>query len=115
MDVIPDGGPVGGRVVGPVDLDRGPSLSSNLEHEGYEVGLGMVVLPKTSARPGHVKVAEARRPQTVGRCIEPDYVIDRELGATIGIGREGRRGLGNRHLLGFPVDSSGRGEDESRY
>src|SRR5918995_1534096 len=111
VDVVAYGGSVARRVVVAKDL-HGGALRRSLEDEGDQVRLRMVVLPEPSARPRHVEVAEARRRQPTSPAHGSDEPVHSELGAAVGIGRQGRGRLLYGHLLWLPVDGGRRGKDE---
>src|SRR5215203_1741706 len=111
VDVVAYGGAVARRVVGAEDL-HGRALRCGLEDEGDQVRLRMVILPEPACRSRYVEVAEARRRQPTSPAHGADEPVHGELGAAVGVGRQGRGRLLYGHLLGLPVDGGRRGKDE---
>src|SRR5215211_1428405 len=111
VDVVAHRGAVSRRVVGAEDL-HGRALRRGLEYEGDQMRLRMVILPEPAARTGHVEVAEARRGQPAGLADGADEPVYGELGAPVGVGRQGRGRLLYRNLLGLPVDGGCGGKDQ---
>src|SRR5918995_1653276 len=89
VDVVAYGGAVARRVVRAEDL-HGRALRRGPEDERDQVRLRLVVLPKPAARPRHVEVAEARRGQPTSPAHGADEPVHGELGAAVGVGRQGR-------------------------
>src|SRR5439155_9639344 len=70
VDVVADASAVGGRIVGPVNLDPRPPPEAGLEDERDEVALGVVVLAEALRGAGRVEVAQAGVAQAVD-AVEP--------------------------------------------
>src|SRR5215211_5218803 len=111
VDVVAYGGAVARRVVGAEDL-HGRALRCGLDDEGDHVRLRMVILPEPACRSRYVEVAEARPCQPTSPAHGGDEPVNGELGAAVGVGRQGRGRLLYGHLLGLPVDGGRRGKDE---
>ena len=108
VDVIADGGAVGGVVVIAENEDLVAMSKCYLQYKRNEVGFHLAVLANAAVGTGDVKVAQRRRPQAVGLGIGGDHVVDCELGCAIRIRRLRRHRLCDRNLCRLAVRCRGR-------
>ena len=112
VDVVADGGAVGGGIVSAVDVD-GTVLGGGLEDERDQVGLGIVALAVALGGTGGVEVAQRGAGEASGGGGPAEHALEEELGLAVGVG--GLRGgvFGDRQVFGIAVDGGGGAEDEA--
>ncbi len=114
MHVVTQAGAIGGRIIGAEDLDVFATSGGGVDHEGDEMGLGVVVFADRAVlrRSGGIEIAEGREAESVGvrECLEA--VLDVELGLPVGVDGCLREGLHHGQGLRLAVSRAGRGKDE---
>jgi hypothetical protein len=64
MHIVPNRSAVRGFIISAKYLNRGPHSQSSIEHQGYEMGLGIVIFADLAirVRASGIKVAQPYRP-----------------------------------------------------
>ena len=114
VHVVAQAGAIGSRIIGAEDLDVLTTSGGGVDHEGDEMGLGVMVFADRAVlrRSGGIEIAEGRKAESVGvrECLQA--VLDVELGLPVGIDGGLREGLHHGQGLGFAVGRAGGGKDE---
>src|SRR5690348_13752007 len=87
VDVIADGSPVGGRIIGAVDLDRLAGAERRTQYPRDQVGFRVVILPDLALGIGAsgIEIAQGRKTEPVSAGIPIQCPLDGELCLAIGV------------------------------
>ena len=114
MDVVPDAGAVGRRIVGAEDFDVLAFALGDLQNQGDEVRLGVMAFPQLAFRigAGGVEVAEDAVVHAVGLAEIVEDQLDHALRPAVGVQGGDRRVFADGDFLDVAVGRAGGGEDE---
>lgn len=113
VDVVPHTGAVGGGVVLAVDGDGFAPPERDLQHDGDQVGLGVVAFAQARVGAGDVEVAQAGRTDAVHARELGQCGVDGGLGGAVGVAGADGGVLADLGGFGFAVDGGGGGEDDA--
>lgn len=117
VDVVADAGAVGGVVVAAEHGDVGAAPGCCLQHQGDEVGFGLVALAQLAfgVGAGGVEVAQAHGLEAEGAVVAGQRLFHHPFGDAVGV--DGARGVGfvDGHVVGLAEDGGGGREDEALH
>ena len=115
VDVVADAGAVGGGVVAAEDGDVGAAPGCGLQHQGDEVGFGVVAFAQFAfgVGAGGVEVAQAYGLESEGAVVAGQGLFHHPFGDAVGV--DGARGVGfvDGHVVGLAEEGGGGREDEA--
>src|SRR5271170_2421911 len=114
MDIVPNAGAVGRRVVGPENLQRRAIAPDGFKSGRDEVSLRAMNLAHQAVFIGtrRIEIAESDKTNSVGPIVSTQSLLEREFGGAIGIDRQLRRILGYGHLCRRAVGGASRRENK---
>jgi len=117
VHIVADAGAIGGVVVAAEDGDVGAAFGGGLQHQGDEVGFGLVAFAQLAfgVGAGGVEVAQAHGLEAEGAVVAGQGLFHHPFGNAVGV--DGARGVGfvYGHVVGLAEDGGGGREDEALH